>query len=84
MGVKLGCGSQDGGIDSIMTDEWIEEEMLADKMRMRLHILKMLAILHPGITVAEGNELFKGMSESALLDYIDLMIKVRRQLRGEV
>lgn len=83
MGVKLGCGSQDGGIDSIMTEEWMEEEMLANKMRTRLHILKMLSILHPGITVAEGNERFKGMSEVALLNYIDLMMTVRRQLRGE-
>lgn len=49
MGVKLGCGSQDGGLDSIMTEEWMEEERLANKMRNRLHILKMLSILHPGI-----------------------------------
>ena len=84
MGVKLGCGSQDGGIDSIMTEEWMEEEMLANKMRNRLYILKMLSILHPGITVAEGNEMFKGMSEMALLNYIDLMMTVRKQLRGEV
>lgn len=83
MGVKLGCGSQDGGLDSIMTEEWMEEERLANKMQVRLHILKMLSILHPGITVAEGNELFKGMSEVALLNYIDLMMTVRRQLRGE-
>lgn len=34
-------------------------------------------------TVKEGNELFKGMSEVALLNYIDLMMTVRRQLRGE-
>lgn len=83
MGTKQGCGSEDGGIDMIVTDEWMEEEVLADKMQNRLFILKMIAALHPGMTVVEYNQTFGRLTESRMLDYIHLMRAARKQLRGE-
>ena len=74
--------SLDGGIDKIITDKWMEEEALADKMQSRLFIFKMIASLHPGITVHEFNELFNGLRECKIYDYIAVMRATRKQLGG--
>lgn len=74
--------SLDGGIDKIVSDKWMEEEALADKMQSRLFIFKMIASLHPGITVYEFNELFGEMSECKMYDYIAIMRTVCKQLGG--
>ena len=82
--VKMGCGSQDGGIDLIMSDEWMEEEMLADKMQDRMFLLRMASSLFKGMTVAEFNERFKGMNSCAIRKYFQIILAERKQFGGPV
>ena len=56
-------------------------EKLEDKMLDKLFILKVVASLHKGITVAEFNQRFGGMTQDQLKNYVHLMVVTRRQMQ---